>query len=73
MPDRTVNVTATQVEVLEYRAHGLTTGQIATAMGSSLHAVKFHLANAARILGAENGTHAVVLALKKGYLKLEDL
>ena len=48
-------------QVLEMASHGLTNLEIASRLGVSVHAVKFHLAGVYRKLGVQNRTEAVVL------------
>jgi DNA-binding CsgD family transcriptional regulator len=47
--------------------------QIASALGVSVHVVKFHIDNAGRKLGARSRAGLVIAALRAGSVKLEDL
>lgn len=47
-----------ELETLELAATGQTNGEIAEAMGITVHAVKFHLASIYRKLGVTNRTEA---------------
>jgi len=55
-----------EVEVLQIASRGLTNGEIAGALGVSVHAVKFHLASVYRKLGVGNRTEAAVVYLQAG-------
>jgi len=62
VPDAT-DLTPRELEVLRLAADGLTNAQIAGALGVTVHAVKFHLAESYRRLGVANRTQAVVAVL----------
>lgn len=49
-----------ELEVLELTSRGLTNQRVATQLGVTIHAVKFHLAAIYRKLGVTNRTEAVV-------------
>lgn len=51
-------------EVIQMAASGLTNPQIATRLGVSTHAVKFHLASIYRKLQVANRTEAAVAFLR---------
>jgi two-component system NarL family response regulator len=53
-------------EVLEIIARGKTNRDVATELGVTVHAVKFHLASIYRKLGVSNRTEAVVVKLRAG-------
>jgi len=55
------NLSARESEVLEMASHGLTNLEIASRLGVTVHAVKFHLAAVYRKLDVHNRTEAVVL------------
>ncbi|MBB4285470.1 helix-turn-helix transcriptional regulator [Roseospira goensis] len=55
-------------EVLVLSAHGMTTREVAEALGISVSGVNFHIGNAARKLGANNRTHATSLAIAGGLI-----
>jgi DNA-binding NarL/FixJ family response regulator len=52
-----------ELEVLEMASRGSTNTVIATGLGLSVHAVKFHLASIYRKLGVGNRTEAAVAFL----------
>lgn len=52
-----------ELEVLELASHGSTNTVIASGLGLSVHAVKFHLASIYRKLGVGNRTEAAVAFL----------
>jgi DNA-binding CsgD family transcriptional regulator len=58
-----------EMEVLEIASRGLSNGEIAGALGVSVHAVKFHLASIYRKLGVGNRTEAAVVYLQAGNLQ----
>lgn len=53
-----------EAEVLELTSLGLTNKQVASRLGVSIHAVKFHLAAVYRKLGVMNRTEAAVVFLE---------
>ena len=53
-------LSARETEVLEMISRGLTNSQIASGLGLSVHAVKFHLGSVYRKLGVANRTEAAV-------------
>ena len=53
-----------ELEVLEVASHGETNAEIATRLGVSVHAVKFHLGSIYKKLGVANRTEAVVWLLE---------
>lgn len=53
-----------ETEVLEMISTGLTNSQIASRLGLSVHAVKFHLSSVYRKLGVANRTEAAVALLE---------
>ncbi len=61
-------LTRREREVLSLSARGLTTREVGEALGISISGVNFHIANAARKLGANNRTHATSLALVGGHI-----
>lgn len=68
-PTKDISLTAREVEVLYGAMGGMTNTEIATDLGISGRAVKFHLENAIEKLGAKNRTEAVVVALARGILE----
>jgi DNA-binding CsgD family transcriptional regulator len=69
---RTANdkLTAQEKKILESMKDGLNDTDIGNAMGISAHTVRFHVKNIIYKLNAKNRTHALVLAVRKGQLKL---
>lgn len=57
------------VEVLRLSSHGLTRKRVAREMGIGEETVKTHLQRAAVALGANNTTHAVAIAWRKGLIE----
>jgi DNA-binding NarL/FixJ family response regulator len=49
-----------EIEVLELASQGMTNPEIATRLGLSVHAIKFHLGSVYKKLGAANRTEAAV-------------
>ncbi len=60
-------------EVLCLLAKGISNKEIATKMDISERTVQTHLVNICRKLGASSRTKAVLIALKRGWLTLDDL
>lgn len=63
-------LTRREREVLGLSAHGLTTREVGERLGISVSGVNFHIANAAKKLGANNRTHATSLALSAGLISV---
>lgn len=63
-------LTARQTECLKYLLEGLSSKQIAQKMFLSEETVNEHIAKAQKRLSAKNRLEAVVMALKKGLIKL---
>ncbi|MEV7779914.1 response regulator transcription factor [Kitasatospora sp. NPDC088351] len=59
-------LTGREEEVLRLMATGLSNPEIANALGVSLETVKTHVGNVLLKLGAQNRTHAVVIAYESG-------
>jgi len=62
-----------QLAALRLAASGYTSRQIATRLGTTEVGIDVRLTCAARSLGAKSRTHAVVVALARGLLRLEEL
>jgi len=60
-----------EVETLELAARGKTNKEIADKLGVSIRTVEAHLGNIFMKLGVGSRTEAVILALKKGWIRLE--
>ncbi|CAB4931620.1 unannotated protein [freshwater metagenome] len=68
-PRRTGNaLSPRERQVLQLLAEGLTSGQLAEALGISEETVKTHVTNAKRKLGAHTRAQAIALALRDGDL-----
>lgn len=61
-----------ELEVLEMAALGLRNADIATRLGVSIHAIKFHLAAIYRKLGVTNRTEAVVAHMRRAAVISEE-
>lgn len=61
-------LTARELECLKWVSIGKTAWETAMIMGRSQRTVEFHLVNAARKLNAINKIHAVVLAVRQGFI-----
>jgi DNA-binding NarL/FixJ family response regulator len=66
-------LTAREIQILRMVASGLADKAIAEQLGTSAQTVKNHLQATYRKLEARNRTHAVVLALRAGVIRLEDV
>jgi DNA-binding CsgD family transcriptional regulator len=66
--DSIPDLTAREVEVLRFSAHGNTYIEIAEALQISSRTVRFFLENARQKLGCRNTTHAVAFALQHGII-----
>ena len=67
-----VELTAREVEVLRLVAKGLRNSEIARVIGRTPGTVKVHVTNILGKLGAEDRTEAVIVALQRGIIHLED-
>lgn len=63
-------LTPREVQVLELMFKILTNKQIALGLNISLHTVKAHVMDINRKFGSKNRLEAVLIGIKKGYLKL---
>jgi DNA-binding NarL/FixJ family response regulator len=59
-------LTPREFEVLEMVSNGSTNAQVATELGVTVHAVKFHVASILRKTGSRNRTEAAVSFLNLG-------
>jgi DNA-binding NarL/FixJ family response regulator len=65
-------LTSREMEVLKLAAKGMTNREIADKLVISVRTVQVHLSNIFGKMGVGSRTEAVLLALKKGWLTLED-
>jgi len=74
-PDRVVvkasKLTPRQMEVLRLVMDGNMHCEVASLLGIKARTVKKHVVDARCRLGARNTTHAVVIALREGYVSLD--
>ncbi|MFC2003580.1 LuxR C-terminal-related transcriptional regulator [Chloroflexota bacterium] len=61
-----------EMEILEYIAEGNSNKRIAYALGIGEQTIKNHITSIMRKLNANDRTHAVVLAMRKGWLNIEE-
>ena len=64
-------LTARETETLKYVAEGYSNKQIAHTLGISEQTIKNHLTSILNKLDANDRTHAVVLALRHGWIEIE--
>jgi DNA-binding NarL/FixJ family response regulator len=64
------DLTARELEVLRHVARGLGNTEVARAIGRSVETVKAHLESIFQKLGARDRTHAVTIALQRGFIHL---
>lgn len=69
----TIKLGKRELEVLKLSANGLMNKEIATNLLITTGTVKNTLTNIRNKFGATNTTHAVLLAIKRGDIKLEDI
>ncbi|MFC2003459.1 LuxR C-terminal-related transcriptional regulator [Chloroflexota bacterium] len=62
-----------ETEILKYIAEGNTNKRIAYTLGIGEQTIKNHIASIMRKLNANDRTHAVVLAIRKGWLSIEEV
>ena len=62
-----------ETEILRYIAEGNSNKRIAYALGIGEQTIKNHITSIMRKLNANDRTHAVVLAIRKGWLKIEEV
>lgn len=64
----TDSITAREIQVLSRVAEGLSNKEIATRLSISEYTVKAHLKTILQKLGANDRTHAVMIALQRGFI-----
>jgi DNA-binding NarL/FixJ family response regulator len=65
-------LSAREIEILDYIARGNSNKEIARALKISDQTVKNHITSILRKLAVNDRTQAVVLALRKGWIKMTD-
>ena len=73
--DPLAHLTPREFQVLEMVSHGSTNAQVASELGVTVHAVKFHVASILRKTGSRNRTEAAVsfLNLSRSNATVEDV
>ena len=61
-----------EMEILKYIAEGTSNKRIALALGIGEQTIKNHITSIMRKLNANDRTHAVVLAMRKGWLEIQE-
>lgn len=64
------SLTQREIEVLQLAANGRRNKQIAYELDITEETVKFHIKNILSKLSANDRTHAVTIALKRGFIQL---
>ncbi len=67
------DLTPRELDVLRLAGKGLTRAEIGSQLVISHHTVRNHMVRVGAKLGARNRTHAVVIALRAGVIRLEDI
>lgn len=67
-PARVRGITPQRIRVLNLAAQGYTTEQIAHRLNLSVTTINHHFQGVYAALGARDRTHAVVLAIRSGYI-----
>ena len=62
-----------ETEIMKYIAEGTSNKRIALALGIGEQTIKNHITSIMRKLNANDRTHAVVLAMRKGWLNIEEI
>ncbi|MFC1870467.1 LuxR C-terminal-related transcriptional regulator, partial [Chloroflexota bacterium] len=62
-----------ETEILKHIAEGNSNKRIALALGIGEQTIKNHIASIMRKLNANDRTHAVVLAMRRGWINIEEL
>ena len=70
---KAMTLTSHKREILRLMASGFEDQDIADALHLSRNTIKTHVKNILAILGAENRTHAAVIALGLGILSFADI
>jgi DNA-binding NarL/FixJ family response regulator len=70
--DMFMPLTAREMEILQYITKGASNKEIARALGISRQTVKNHMSSILRKLAVNDRTQAAVLALRRGWIRLQD-
>lgn len=62
------DLTPREIECLKWSSNGLTSSEISEKLGISRHTADWYLKEATQKLGAQNRTHAVMIAYRKGLI-----
>ena len=68
----TASLTRRETEILNYIANGMSNKRIAGALDISEQTIKNHISSILRKLNANDRAHAVVLAIKHGWITIEE-
>jgi DNA-binding NarL/FixJ family response regulator len=68
-----VALTSRETQILDYIANGSSNKQIAHTLQISEQTIKNHVSNILRKLNANDRAHAVVLAIRYGWISVEEL
>ncbi len=68
-----VSLTSRETQILNYIANGNSNKQIAYILQISEQTIKNHVSNILRKLNANDRAHAVVLAIRYGWISAEEL
>jgi NarL family two-component system response regulator LiaR len=66
-------LTAREMEILRWAAHGLSNKEMSEKLFISLRTVKAHMTNIFNKLGCSSRTDAIIKGLKQGYIALDDM
>lgn len=69
LPDRKINLTQREMEILQLIQQGLLSKEIANKLCISIHTVNIHRQNLLRKLGVQNSIEAINSGLEKGLLR----
>jgi NarL family two-component system response regulator LiaR len=67
------HLTAREMEILKWAAHGLSNKEMSEKLFISLRTVKAHMTNIFNKLGCSSRTDAIIKGLKQGYINLNDM
>ncbi|GAB4558837.1 MAG: response regulator transcription factor [Anaerolineae bacterium] len=70
--DLFVPLSPREMEILQYITKGMSNKEIARALGISRQTVKNHMSSILRKLAVNDRTQAAVLALRRGWIRLQD-